>query len=51
MKLPADPELRRACTGMETLEAVSITTVVSGCIFMIVGLMTLTMGRGGPNLA
>lgn len=47
IKFLAAPESRRACTGMETSEAVSITIVVSGCVLAIDGLITLTMGRGG----
>ncbi len=47
MKFPADPESRRACTGKETSEAVSLTIVVRGCILTIGSLMTLTMGREG----
>ncbi len=38
---------RRACTEMEILEAVSFTIDVRGCILIIDGLMTLTMGPGG----
>lgn len=47
MKFLADLESRRACTGIDTSEAVSITIAVRGCIFTIAGLITLTTGRGG----
>ncbi len=47
MKFPDDPELIRAVTGRDTLEAVSWITVESGYILGLDGLMALTMGRGG----
>ncbi len=47
MKFIADPESRRACTEREISMTGNCTTVVSGCIFMIVGPIILTKGRGG----
>lgn len=44
IKFPADPELRREWTGLETSKAVSITTVVGGRILKIEGFTKLTMG-------
>jgi len=46
-KLPADPESRRALTGMETSAAVRITMVVRDFILFIGGRMALTMGQRG----
>ncbi len=47
MKLPAEPESRRAETEITVLETISCAQVESGFIFGIEGWMALTMGRGG----
>ncbi len=33
MKFPADPESRRAWIGIETLDTISVITIVRGCMF------------------
>ncbi len=47
MKLPADPESRRAWTGREIWWVISVTTIVSGDMFWGTGWMELTNSLGG----
>lgn len=47
MKLPADPDSRRAATEMVIWEAVRLTYVLRGCNFPILVDGALTSGRGG----
>ncbi len=45
---PADTESRRACTEKDISKTVNCTTVMSGCIFMIVQIKSLLLSHQVP---